>query len=64
MPRSEITLHVVGLDELRTGLWCPRCNLPSGVAQVVGVSLRLTVIAVRRLAACRDCGRRIDDDEA
>jgi hypothetical protein len=52
---SHITVVVSELDA-ETGLWCPHCLLPSGVARTCGLAVGRWPLGVLRVARCEDCG--------
>ncbi|AOE44351.1 hypothetical protein SEA_EYRE_72 [Gordonia phage Eyre] len=55
MARAEVLTLTLGESELEAGVWCPRCNLPSGWrAPLLGLSER-GVTRLGTVARCIDC---------
>lgn len=57
---AVLVVNVVQLSAAESGVWCPSCLLPSGVKVTVGFSTRSSVLNITDIAACHDCGQRID----
>ena len=50
-------IELFAADEIETGLWCPRCLLPSGVQVTVMVRHPDgTIGEFGKFRACSDCG--------
>lgn len=54
-----VELHPV---DVRTGLWCPACSLPSGVHMAALAVLASTLRVIGRVTRtwCNDCGRQLE----
>jgi len=58
MARIEIKVELVAAEPIETGLWCPRCNLPSGskISMVLLIGRSLSASTFTR---CFDCSEPI-----
>lgn len=62
MPSQQpIMLHVF-LGELRTGLWCPACLLPSGVEVEIFLVSWAGVKQAGAVRCCADCRATLEGE--
>lgn len=55
IPRPDFTAYMYGGEPTETGLWCSRCNLPSGIAFPVMMMTLTGVSQIASMTICNEC---------